>query len=209
MPQAQQDDLFSPSSRLPSSQNSFRFGSQASIGQAQQPQPSGGDEFPPLNRNGNGEIGQDRVASLMSGLSMGSQGQVASTQARGSGNGLLNAVTANTRASEARSPVGTVDNELQIPFCISLNFLQVLDHQKDGPRSRRMMRDKNPHSVRMALHLSRPSRMDQINLQKPVILSVLLATTRRAARVLSHPLKLRLPQLKSLLPACQKQTNGA
>ncbi|KAL2273206.1 hypothetical protein FJTKL_04877 [Diaporthe vaccinii] len=111
MPQAQQDDLFSPSSRLPSSQNSFRFGSQASIGQAQQPQPSGGDEFPPLNRNGNGEIGQDRVASLMSGLNLGSQGQAASTQARGSGNGLLNAVTANTRASEARSPVGTRPSE--------------------------------------------------------------------------------------------------
>ncbi|KAL1874436.1 transcriptional regulator [Diaporthe australafricana] len=114
MPQAQQEDLFSPASRLPSSQNSFRFGSQASIGQAQQPQPSGGgDEFPPLNRNGNGEIGQDRVASIMSGLNLGSQGPVApsSTQARGSGNGLLNAVTANTRASEARSPVGTRPSE--------------------------------------------------------------------------------------------------
>ncbi|KAK2613623.1 hypothetical protein N8I77_000525 [Diaporthe amygdali] len=110
MPQSQQDDLFSPASRLPSSQNSFRFGSQASIGQAQQPQPSGGDEFPPLNRNGNGEIGQDRVANIMSGLNLGSQGS-SSTQARGSGNGLLNAVTANTRASEARSPVGTRPSE--------------------------------------------------------------------------------------------------
>ncbi|KAI3397768.1 hypothetical protein diail_10421 [Diaporthe ilicicola] len=114
--QAQQDDLFSPASRLPSSQNSFRFGSQASISQAQQqPQPSGsgGDEFPPLNRNGNGEIGQDRVASIMSGLNLGSQGPGApsSTQARGSGNGLLNAVTANSRASEARSPVGTRPSE--------------------------------------------------------------------------------------------------
>lgn len=209
MPQAQQDDLFSPSSRLPSSQNSFRFGSQASIGQAQQPQPSGGDEFPPLNRNGNGEIGQDRVASLMSGLNLGSQGQAASTQARGSGNGLLNAVTANTRASEARSPVGMVESELQFPSHVSLNSLQVLDHQKDGPRSLRMMRDRNPHSVRMALRPSRPFRMDQINLLKPAILSVLLATTRQAAKVLSHPLKLRPPHLKSLLLACQKQTNMA
>ena len=211
MPQAQQDDLFSPSSRLPSSQNSFRFGSQASIGQAQQPQPSGGDEFPPLNRNGNGEIGQDRVASLMSGLNLGSQGQVASsaTQIRGSGNGLLNAVTANTRASEARSPVGTVGSLLKIPFHVSLNFLQVLDRQKDGPRSPRMIRDRNLCFVRTVLHPSRPSRMGQVNLQKRVILSVLLATMHQAAKVLSRPPKPRHPQLKSLLPACQKQTNGA
>lgn len=106
--QAQQDDLFSPASRLSSSQNSFRFGSQASIGQPQQSQASGGDEFPPLNRNGNGDIGQERVASMMPGLNLSSQAAVVSPpgQARGSGNGLLNAVTANTRASEARSPVG-------------------------------------------------------------------------------------------------------
>lgn len=106
--QAQQDDIFSPVSRMSSSQNSFRFGSQASIGQPQQPQAGGGDEFPPLNRNGNGDIGQERVAGLMSGMNLGSQGVVAPSpvQARGAGNGLLNAVTANTRASEARSPVG-------------------------------------------------------------------------------------------------------
>lgn len=104
--QTQQDDIFSPVSRLPS-QNSFRFGSQASIGQSQQPQPSGGEEFPPLNRSGNGEIGQERSASLMAGLGFGSQGAVASSvQANRSGNGLLNAVTANARTSEVRSPVG-------------------------------------------------------------------------------------------------------
>lgn len=110
--QAQQDELFSPASRIPSGQNSFRFGSQASIGQPQQPQASGGDEFPPLNRNGNGDIGQERVAGLMSGLNLATQGAVAPSpvQARGAGNGLLNAVTANTRASEARSPVGRCYN---------------------------------------------------------------------------------------------------
>lgn len=145
----------------------------------------------------------------MSGLNLGSQGQVASTQARGSGNGLLNAVTANTRASEARSPVGTVDYELQIPYCVLLNPLQVLDHQKDDPRSLRMMRDRNPHSVRMAPHLSCRSRMDQVNLQKPVTLSVLLAMTRQAAKALSFLLNLRPLQLRSLLLACQKQTSGA
>lgn len=106
--QPQQEDLFSPASRLSSSQNLFRFGSQASIGQPQQPQANGGDEFPPLNRNGNGDIGQERVAGMITGLNLGSQAAVTSppAQVRSSGNGLLNAVTANTRASEARSPIG-------------------------------------------------------------------------------------------------------
>lgn len=110
-PPSQQDDPFSPVSRLSSSQNSFRFGNQASMNQSQQPQPSGGEEFPPLARNGNGEIGQERNASLvsaMSGMSFGSQGGIASssTQAGRSGNGLLNAVTAQARNAEVRSPVG-------------------------------------------------------------------------------------------------------
>lgn len=110
-PSSQQDDPFSPVSRLSTSQNSFRFGSQASMGQQQPPQPTGGDEFPPLARNGNGEIGQERNASLVSamgGMSFASQGGVgsSSTQAGRSGNGLLNAVTAQARTAETRSPVG-------------------------------------------------------------------------------------------------------
>lgn len=96
--------MFSPVGRLPSGQNSFRFGSQASIGQPPQPQPSGGDEYPPLNRNGNGEIGQERSVNLMAGLGFGSQAP--GGQANRSGNGLLNAVTASARTSEVRSPVG-------------------------------------------------------------------------------------------------------
>lgn len=116
--QAPQDDIFSPVSRL-SSQNSFRFGSQASIGQSQQTQPSGGEEFPPLNRNGNGEIGQERNASLMGGLGFGSSSAVASSsaQASRSGNGLLNAVTASARTSEVRSPVGTYFHTGILTFC--------------------------------------------------------------------------------------------
>lgn len=96
--------MFSPVGRLSSSQNSFRFGGQTSIGQPPQPQPSGGDEYPPLNRTGNGEIGQERSVNLMAGLGFGSQAP--GGQANRSGNGLLNAVTANTRTSEVRSPVG-------------------------------------------------------------------------------------------------------
>lgn len=110
-PPSQQDDPFSPVSRLSTSQNSFRFGSQASMSQQQPPQPTGGEEFPPLARNGNGEIGQERNASLVSamgGMSFASQGGVgsSSTQAGRSGNGLLNAVTAQARTAETRSPVG-------------------------------------------------------------------------------------------------------
>lgn len=108
-PPTQQDDPFSPGSRLSSSQNSFRYGSQASMGQPQQPQPTGGEEFPPLARNG--EIGQERsanLASAMSNLSFAPQSAVASSSAQPgrSGNGLLNAVTAQARTAEARSPVG-------------------------------------------------------------------------------------------------------
>jgi hypothetical protein len=213
MSQAQQDEMFSPPSRLQPSQNSFRFSSQASIGQGQQSQTSGGDEFPPLNRNGNGEISQDRVASLMSSVNLGSQGPVASssTQARGSGNGLLNAVTANTRAAEARSPVGMADSDpfkYRLPRLIKLS--QVLGHRKDDPQLLRMTRGRNLHSVKMAPRPKRRCQMDPVNLQMAEIRLVLLATTRQVARVLRRPLKLRPPQLlKILWLVCPKQTNGA
>lgn len=102
---SQQEDMFSSVGRISSSQNSFRFGGQASIGQPPQSQPSGGDDYPPLmNRNGNGEIGQERSANLTAGLGFGSQAPGGQTNR--SGNGLLNAVTASARTSEVRSPVG-------------------------------------------------------------------------------------------------------
>lgn len=101
--QGQQDDLgFPSSSRLSSNQGSFRYGSQASIGQASQTQPgSVTEDFPPLNnnfRNGSGDIGQERTSNLMSQLGFGAQ----QSPAPRTGNGLLNALSA--RASEARSP---------------------------------------------------------------------------------------------------------
>ncbi|KAL1902643.1 transcriptional regulator [Sporothrix stenoceras] len=116
---------------------------QASIGQQQQQQqqaaqssqPGSIDDFPPLNRSANaGEIGQDRTASLMSSLGYGSQASATSpappgiggtagaggaSAARGMGNGLLNALSANSGSrvasggssgapgGEVRSPVGT------------------------------------------------------------------------------------------------------
>jgi CCR4-NOT transcription complex subunit 2 len=95
--QNDQNDFFSASSRIASNQGSFRFGSQASANQSSQVQAGAPDDFPPLNRNGNGDIGQDRGASLMSTIGFGAQGSRA-------GNGLLNALSANSRSSEVRSP---------------------------------------------------------------------------------------------------------
>ena len=88
--QGQQDELFS--SRLPPVQGTFRFGSQMNNTLGAPTQSSPADEFPPLNRNGNGDIG-----------SLG-YGSASTTQPNRAGNGLLNALSANTRAVEARSP---------------------------------------------------------------------------------------------------------
>lgn len=63
--QQQQDELFSSSSQLPASQGSFRYGGQNPVGRLSQSQDNTADEFPPLNRNANGEIGQDRSVGLL------------------------------------------------------------------------------------------------------------------------------------------------
>lgn len=110
--QSQQDDFFSPS-RMSSSQGQYRFGNQNNASQSSQPQPSSIDEFPPLNtnniRNGNGEIGQERGSNLMSSLAFGAQGNAGPSSLQGtrSGNGLLNALSANTRPTDVRSPDGS------------------------------------------------------------------------------------------------------
>jgi CCR4-NOT transcription complex subunit 2 len=96
--QQQQDDLFSSSSQLPSSQGGFRFGSQNAVGQSSQS--NAADEFPPLNRNSNGEIGQDRIQNLgfgtqSNGIGFGSA--QASQPSRN--NGLLNALSGSSRVT--------------------------------------------------------------------------------------------------------------
>ncbi|KAK8090815.1 hypothetical protein PG994_000320 [Apiospora phragmitis] len=107
-----QEDIFS-SSRLGSNQGSFRFGgSQGSVGQPSQPQPSSIDDFPPLNnnnnsgfRNGNGDIGQERGSNLMSTLGFGATTSPApGMQGSRAGNGLLNALSENSRSGQVRSP---------------------------------------------------------------------------------------------------------
>jgi CCR4-NOT transcription complex subunit 2 len=109
--QQQQDDLFSSSSQLPNAQASFRFGSQTAVGQSSQSQSNNSDEFPPLNRNINGEIGQDRTLGLLPNVGFGAQSS-GSTFGGGLGgsqnvrnNGLLNALSGSGRATSTASQV--------------------------------------------------------------------------------------------------------
>lgn len=96
--QQQQEDLFSSSSHLPSSQGGFRFGGQNAVGQSSQSNAT--DEFPPLNRNANGDIGQDRLQNLGFGASSNGIGfgSVQPSQPTRN-NGLLNALSGSSRVS--------------------------------------------------------------------------------------------------------------
>ncbi|KPM38759.1 hypothetical protein AK830_g7804 [Neonectria ditissima] len=106
--QGVQDDLFSPiSSRMPPVQGSFRFGNQGNMGaQSAQAQSTSIDDFPPLNRTANGEIGSERGASLMSSLGFGPPAGAPGPSPNNRGNGLLNALSATSRVGEVRSPPG-------------------------------------------------------------------------------------------------------
>lgn len=68
------DDLFPSSSQFANGLDDYRHGGQAGVGQLSglnQPQPANIDEFPPLGRNGNGEIGQDRRGGLIQNAAFG------------------------------------------------------------------------------------------------------------------------------------------
>ena len=100
----QQDDLFTSSSQMSSGQGSFRFGNQTSIGQSAQS--TSADEFPPLNRNTLGEIGQDRTSIMIQNVGFGSQsngvgfGPTTHPQQNRS-NGLLNALSGSSRLASS------------------------------------------------------------------------------------------------------------
>lgn len=106
----QQEDLFQSSSQLPSGQGAFRFGGQNAIGQASQS--NNVDEFPPLNRNANGEIGSDRGPNILQHAGFGTQsnglgfGSVNPPQTSRN-NGLLSALSGSHRSgNRASSPTG-------------------------------------------------------------------------------------------------------
>jgi CCR4-NOT transcription complex subunit 2 len=138
---SQPEDLFSSSSRLTSNQGSFRFGNQGSVGQGSQPQPSSIDDFPPLNngsfRNGSDEIGPERGSNMMSTLGFGAQASPAPTSLAGnrSGNGLLNALSANTRAAEVRSPdAASASGESNLGFPRPTTVLHADDTTQESSR---------------------------------------------------------------------------
>ena len=100
--QQQQEDLFSSSSQLPSSQGGFRFGSQNAVGQSSQSNPV--DDCPPLNRNANGEIGQDRSSNVIPSVGFGAQSNglgfgSANPPQPSRNNGLLNALSGSNRVT--------------------------------------------------------------------------------------------------------------
>jgi CCR4-NOT transcription complex subunit 2 len=100
----QQEDIFTSSSQFTTSQSGFRFGNQNSVGQSAQP--NSADEFPPLNRNSNGEIGQDRSSNLIQNVGFGTQpngvGFGTSNASQNRNNGLLNALSGSSRISGNR-----------------------------------------------------------------------------------------------------------
>ncbi|KAL2159017.1 hypothetical protein VTH06DRAFT_3048 [Thermothelomyces fergusii] len=103
--QNQQDDMFA--SRLAASQSSYRYGNQGAGSQTVPGQSGVADDFPPLNRTANGEMGgQERGGNLMSSLGFGAQGSASGSAMHASraGNGLLNALSATSRAADVRSP---------------------------------------------------------------------------------------------------------
>ncbi|KAH0543439.1 hypothetical protein FGG08_002204 [Glutinoglossum americanum] len=95
--QQQQDDLFPSASQFASGLDDFRssaFGGQArQMAGSGQPQTGNIDEFPPLGRAGNGEIGQDRRGSLMQSVGFGGHANGA-----GFGPGLLQPQSLQTRS---------------------------------------------------------------------------------------------------------------
>ena len=122
--QGQGDDIFSGGSRLPSAQGSFRFSSQATAG-ATPSQTQSGEDFPPLNRNANGDIGQERGTNLISGLGYGSQASGGSSPLpTRSGNGLLNALSANSRTTTEARPSQSGKENLARLIVASSNLSQ-------------------------------------------------------------------------------------
>lgn len=74
--QAQQttEDIFSSGSQFSNGLDDYRHGGQGGVGQlsgSSQPQTGSIDEFPPLGRNENGDIGQDRRGNLMQNAAFG------------------------------------------------------------------------------------------------------------------------------------------
>jgi len=72
--QQRAEDLFSSGSQFTGGLDDYRHGGQGGVGQLSgtgQPQTGNIEEFPPLGRNGNDDLGQDRRGSLMQNAAFG------------------------------------------------------------------------------------------------------------------------------------------
>jgi CCR4-NOT transcription complex subunit 2 len=108
--------MFARPSQFPGGLKDYRFGGQNTVGQlsgSTRPQTGNIEEFPPLGRNGGGEIGQDRRSNMVPNASFGAHSngrtfgpglnQQQSVQGR---NVLLNALSGQQEGSRPR--VGNV-----------------------------------------------------------------------------------------------------
>ncbi|KDN65125.1 putative NOT2/NOT3/NOT5 family protein [Colletotrichum sublineola] len=139
--QSTQDELFTPSSAR---QSAFRFSNQNSGAPTPQAQSNPVDDFPPLNRNANGEIGGERGGNLMPSLGFGNQATGSSVaipppRSAGAGNGLLNALSANSRPDgRSQSTASAQGASLSPRYTIALT-----DETQDQPRTQDTSVDKS------------------------------------------------------------------
>lgn len=104
--QLQRDDLFASSSQLPDTQSGHRFnGQHSAIGQTQS---NGADDFPPLARNLNGNIGQDRGSTMLQSFGNGHQHPSVFGNMTAQNGAFLNTIARNGReasgSARATSP---------------------------------------------------------------------------------------------------------
>jgi CCR4-NOT transcription complex subunit 2 len=150
--QQQQDDLFSSSSQLPSTQGGFRFGNQNAVGQSSS-HAQGVDDFPPLSRNANGDIGQDRGSNLIQNIGFGSQSNgigfgTTNHPQPSRTNGLLNAVSGNRPGVSNRVPSPATGTLFQIrSLHLRANMLGPLTTRSPIEASRQGLLAENDPSV--------------------------------------------------------------
>lgn len=109
--QQQPEDLFSSSSQLPASQSGFKLGVQNTVSQTLHS--NSADEFPPLNRNTNGDIGQDRGPNMIQSAVFPAQSNrlgvgSSNTSSSSRSNGLLNALSSSARVNSLNISAGRV-----------------------------------------------------------------------------------------------------
>lgn len=113
------DDLFNPipSSRVQPNQGLSPFSTRMRASATSQAQMSGMDHLAASSRAAKSKPGAERVANKSHQLGFGPQNTGPTHVQAYRGNGLLNALSANSRANEARSPIGAPSSgNTTLPF---------------------------------------------------------------------------------------------